>query len=48
MSYLTHIGVLGLQEIREILIQMTFQININVQNVLHMKKQVHTKPRQAF
>ena len=27
---------------------MLFQININVQNVFHMKKCVHAKPREAF
>ena len=44
-SFLTRTGVLGLHEIREILLHMLFQININVQNVLHMKKRVHAKPR---
>ena len=48
MSYLTQTGVLGLHEVREILLHMLFQININVQNVSHMKKRVHAKPQEAF
>ena len=44
-SYLTRIGVLGLYHIREILLHMLFQININVHNVLHMKERVHAKRR---
>ena len=48
MSYLTGIGVVGLHEIREILLHMLFQTNINVQNAFHMKKRVHAKPREAF
>ena len=50
-SYLTpatRIGVLGLHEIKEILLHMLFQININIQNVFHMKKRVHVKPREGF
>ena len=43
-EFLTPIGVLGLYEITEILLHMFFQININVQNVLHMKNRVHAKP----
>ena len=39
---------LGLLEIREILLHMLFQININVQNVLYMKKRIQVKPREAF
>ena len=39
---------IGLYKIREILLHMVFQININVRNVLHMKKRVHAKPREAF
>ena len=35
-------------EIREILLHMLFQINVNVHNVLHMKKRVNAKPREAF
>ena len=46
MSYFTQIGVSGMYEIREILLHMIFQININVQNVL--QKRVHTKSREAF
>ena len=45
---LNRIGVLGLHEIREILLDMLFQINVNIQNVLHIKKRVHTKPRETF
>ena len=47
-SFLTRTGVLGLHEIREILLHMLFQININVQNVLHMKKRVHVKSQETF
>ena len=46
MSYFTRIGVSGMYEIRDILLHMIFQININVQNVL--QKRVHTKSREAF
>ena len=35
---LTQISVLGLYETREIFLHTHFQIYINVQNVLHMKK----------
>ena len=48
MDELTQTGVLALHEVREILLHMLFQININVQNVLHTKKCVHAKPREAF
>ena len=34
--YLTRIWVLGLYGIREILLHMLFEININVKNVLQM------------
>ena len=47
-EYLTPIGVVSLHEIREILLHMLFQTNINVQNVLHIKKRRHAKPREAF
>ena len=39
---------IGPAEIREILLYMFFQLNINVQNVLHVKKRIHAKPREAF
>ena len=48
MEELLNLTVLGLHEIRQILLHMLFQININVQKVLHMEKRVHTKPREAF
>ena len=46
--YLTQIDVLGRHEIREILLHVLFQTNINVQNALHMKKRLQGKPRRAF
>ena len=48
MEELLNLTVLGLHEMRQILLHMLFQININLQKVLHMKKRVHTKPREAF
>ena len=48
MEELLNLTVLGLLEIRQILLHMLFQININLQKVLHMKKRVHTKPQEAF
>ena len=47
-EFLNRIDVLGLHEIREILLRMLFKININAQNVLHMKNNVRAKPREAF
>ena len=38
---------IGSNEIREILLHMLFRINVNKQNVLHMKKRVHAKPQKA-
>ena len=45
---LTRNGVFNLCRIRAILLHILFQININVQNVMHMKKRFHAKPREAF
>ena len=48
MSHLNRNGVLGLYDIRQIFLHMLFQLNINVQNALRMKKRVHANPRESF
>ena len=47
-SHLTRTGVVGLHEIREILLRMLFQTNINVQNTFHMKNVFTRKHDRLF